>query len=154
MSSGLVSNVLIRVVMISNTAGLLSGLLLLVLLLWHYSPGWALASFKSFRHSSWLWAVLFQFLHPGLASSSVTWSSHLNSGLPFGLLPPGWDVKYLSSWIIIIQTHNMSCPPQLADFYKFYHFFFFFFFFLLLLEKLIEFPVGPTAPVTSLRQQM
>ena len=60
----------------------------LLLLLWHYSPGWALASFKSFRQSSRLWAVLFQFLHPALAASSAIWSSHLNLGLPFGLLPP------------------------------------------------------------------
>ena len=61
---------------------------LLLLLLWHYSPGWALASFKSFRQSSRLWAVLFQFLHPALAASSATWSCHLNLGLP-----PGWDVS-------------------------------------------------------------
>ena len=40
-----------------------------LLLPWHYSPGWALASFKSFRHPSRLWAVLFQFLHPALAAS-------------------------------------------------------------------------------------
>jgi hypothetical protein len=55
---------------------------------WRYSPGWAKASFKRFRHSSRLIAVFFQFLNPTLDASSSILSSQRNLGLPLGRCPP------------------------------------------------------------------
>ena len=83
--------------------------------------------------SSFYIQLLLYLLLPGLAIliRSSSWSA--SSGL---------EHIYLFSWIIITQTHNMSCASQSAELYKFNHFFF--------LEKLREFPAGPTVPVTSL----
>jgi hypothetical protein len=56
---------------------------------WHYSPGRASASLKSFLHPSRFRATIVQFLHPNLAASSSTPSSQRNLGLPLGRFPPG-----------------------------------------------------------------
>ena len=79
---------------------------------WHYSPGWAKASFKRFRHSSRLIAVFFQFLKPALAASSSIPSSQRNLGLPLGRCPPG-PVNY-TFLAESLSFNRMTCPAQLS----------------------------------------
>ena len=105
---------------------------------WHYSPGWASASFKSFLHPSWFSVTTVQFLHPSFAASSFTSSSQHNLGLPLGRFPPGslrmtlLD-KSSSSW-------RMTCPAHLksAQFAEFHN--------AILTTQLIDFLVRSNSP--------
>jgi hypothetical protein len=56
---------------------------------WHYSPGWASASFMIFLHPSRCRPTTVQFLHPSYATSSFTQPSQRSLGLPVGRFSPG-----------------------------------------------------------------
>jgi len=77
-----------------------------------YSPGWALASFKSFLHPSQFRATIFQFLHPSLATSSSTPFSQRSLGLPLGCFPPGSLRRTLLDKSSL--SWHMTCPAHLS----------------------------------------
>jgi hypothetical protein len=82
----------------------------LIFFIWCYSPLWALASLITAFQLSLSCAVFHQAVTSKILRSYNTSSSHLNFGVPFFLLPSGWEkVNFsqneLSSLLLICPNH-------------------------------------------------
>ena len=67
--------------------------------------------FTSVRHLFLSWASSIQSMppHPNSWRSHVILSSHLDLGLPSGLLPSGFPIKTL--WIPVFSQYVLQAPP-------------------------------------------
>jgi len=102
---------------LKNTARITWSYSLLLLLRWHYSPAWALASFTiRLQASRYLALSLLSFI-PIFLRSVDTSSSHLIFGLPLRLV--AYSFPYIFFWNCgVFHSFYMTKPSYSLAFYK------------------------------------